>query len=168
MAAASIGAILSACAVVMPCSSDACHAAEGNTTLENAKMFAIHSSSSDRKVRFLDRRGDEFVVELAGRGVAAAQWVSAFTDSKGLAQWMEELAANELPWKGTKSWATLESEFKISATCTSGGAVTFMVTLSGFPGSSEEWRVSAGIESELGHLPALAQAARHFFEDIQD
>jgi len=130
-------------------------------------MFAIHSNSSDREVRFLDRRGDEFVVELAGRGVAATQWVSAFTDSNGLARWMEELAVNELPWKGKKSWATLEGEFEISATITSGGAVTFVVTLSGLRGSNEEWRVSAGIGSELGQLPAIAYDARQFFEDTK-
>jgi hypothetical protein len=128
-------------------------------------MFTIHSNSSDRKVRFLDRRGDEFVVEIEGRGVTATQWVSAFTDSKRLAQWMEELAANELPWRGARSWATLEGEFQISATCTSGGAVTFSVTLSGLPGSSEEWRVSAGVTCELGQLASLAQTARQFFED---
>jgi len=127
-------------------------------------MFAIHSNSSDREVRFLDRRGDEFIVELAGRGIAATQWVSAFTDSKGLARWMAELAANELPWKGAKSWATLEGEFQISATCGSSGVVSFLVTLSGLPGSSEEWRVSAGVASELGQLPLLAQAAGHFFD----
>jgi len=128
-------------------------------------MFAIHSNSSDREVRFLGRRGDEFIVELAGRGIAATQWVSAFTDSDGLARWMEELAANELPWNGERSWATLEGEFEISATSTSGGAITFVVTISGLPGSNEEWRVSAGIGSDLGQLPTLAQAARHFFED---
>jgi len=128
-------------------------------------MFAIHSNSSDREVRFLCRRGDEFIVELSGRGIAATQWVSAFTDSDGLARWMEELAANELPWNGERSWATLEGEFEISATSTSGGAITFVVTISGLPGSNEEWRVSAGIGSELGQLPALAQDARHSFED---
>lgn len=130
-------------------------------------MFAIHSNSSDREVRFLDRHGDEFIVEIEGRGVAATQWVSAFADSKGLARWMEELAANELPWKGVKSWATLEGEFQISATCTSGGSVTFTVTLSGLPGSAEEWRVSAGISSEIGQLVNLAGAARQFFDDAQ-
>lgn len=128
-------------------------------------MFAIRSSSSDREVRFLDRRGDEFIVELAGRGVQATQWVSSFADPKGLAQWMAKLAANELPWKGTRSWATLEGEFQISATCSPSGSVTFVVTILGLPGSNEEWRVSAGIESELGQLPAIAQAASHFFDD---
>lgn len=131
-------------------------------------MFAIHSNLSDREVRFFERRGDEFVVEVVGRGVAATQWVSAFTDSKGLARWMEELAANEFPWQGVKSWATLEGEFEISARCTVSGGVTFLVMLSGLPGANEEWRVSAGIESELGQLPSLAQAARHFFEDAKD
>ncbi|WNL48077.1 DUF6228 family protein [Dyella sp. BiH032] len=127
-------------------------------------MFSIHSNSSDREVRFLDRRDDEFIVELVGRGVLATQSVSAFTDPKGLARWMGELAAYELPWNGTKSWATIEGEFQISATCGAGGAVTFLVTLSGLPGSNEEWRVSAGVASELGQLPLLAQAAGHFFD----
>ncbi|KLD65601.1 DUF6228 family protein [Dyella japonica] len=130
-------------------------------------MFSIRSSSSDREVRFLDRRGDEFVVEIEGRGVTATQWVCAFTDPDGLARWMESLATNELPWKGVRSWATLEGEFQISASCSSGGAVTFLVTLSGLPGSSEAWRVSAGVTSELGQLPGLAQAARHFFEHAE-
>jgi hypothetical protein len=130
-------------------------------------MFVIRSNASDRQVRFLDRSGDEFIVEIEGRGVTATQWVSAFTDSQGLASWMDSLAANDLPWKGTTSWATLEGEFQIDATCTPSGAVTFTVTLSGLPGSDEEWRVSAGIASEVGQLPALAQAAHQFFEDAQ-
>ncbi|QNK02262.1 DUF6228 family protein [Dyella telluris] len=127
-------------------------------------MFVIHSNSSEREVRFLDRRGDEFMVEIQGRGVTATQWVSAFADPKGLARWMEELGANGLPWKGVSSWATLEGEFEISATCTASGAVTFRVTLSGLPGSDEEWRVSAGVGCELGQLAALAAAAHQFFE----
>jgi hypothetical protein len=81
---------------------------------------------------------------------------------------MEELASHQAPWKGATSWATLEGEFEISATCAAGGAVTFKVTLRGLPGSDEEWRVSAGISSELGQLPLLAQAARDFFEDGRD
>lgn len=130
-------------------------------------MFAIQSNSSDRQVQFLERRDDEFIVEIQGRGVSATQWVSAFSDSKGLARWMEDLAASRLPWKGAKSWATLEGEFEISATCTAGGAVTFTVTLSGLPGSGEEWRVTAGISSELGQLAGLAGAAQQFFEDSE-
>ena len=131
-------------------------------------MFVIKSNASDRKVRFLDRHGDEFIVEIDGRGVTATQWVSAFTDSKGLSRWMDALADNKLPWKGESSWATLEGEFRIAATCTPGGMVTFSVTLSGLPGASEEWRVSAGVTCDLGQLPDLAQAAQHFFEDAED
>lgn len=128
-------------------------------------MFVIHSVSSDRNVRFFDRRGDEFIVELEGRGVAATQWVSAFTDADGLACWMEDLASSGTAWKGTKSWSTLEGEFQITATCSALGAVNFNVTLSGLPGHSEQWRVSAGVDSELGLLPSLAEQARQFFED---
>ena len=130
-------------------------------------MFVIHSNSSDREVRFLDRRCDEFIVEIQGRGVRATQWVSAFTDSKGLARWMEELATNRLPWKGANSWSTLGGEFEISATCTAGGVVTFKVTLSGLPGSDEGWHVTAGISSELGQLAVLAGATHQFFADSE-
>ncbi|WP_430387769.1 DUF6228 family protein [Dyella sp. 20L07] len=130
-------------------------------------MLTIRSNSSDRELRFLDRIGDEFVVEIEGRGVTATQWVSAFTDGQGLAIWLEDLASYELPWKGTKSWVTIEGEFQISARCTAGGAVTFTAALSGLPGSDEQWSVSAGISSELGQLPALAQAARLFFENAR-
>lgn len=134
--------------------------------IESTEMFAIRSASSDSEVRFLDRLGDEFVVELQGHGVTATQWVSAFTDPQGLPGWFKDLASCALPWKGVKSWATLEGEFDISATCSPGGSVTFTVSLKGLPGSAEEWCVTAGTSSELGRLTVIAGEAQKFFESV--
>jgi hypothetical protein len=106
------------------------------------------------------------MVELEAYEVAARAMVSDFMDGAGLARWLEDLAVDQLPWKGEKQWTTYEKDFTISAACGSNGSVQFVVTLSGLPGSDEEWHVSAGLRSELGQLPGLAKAARRFFTDM--
>lgn len=128
-------------------------------------MFAIHSSSSDRELRFLARNGDNFRVELVGRELNAAREVSAYTDGKGLLALFEKLAAHVRPWRGTESWSSLEGEFTLVATCSTSGHVHFHVELWGRPGAPDEWRASAGITSELGLLQSIAAAARSFFDD---
>jgi hypothetical protein len=117
-------------------------------------------------LRFRDRKGEHFMVELDAYEVTARTRVSDFMDGDGLARWLEDLAMHPLPWKGAKRWATYEKDFTISATCGSNGSVAFVVTLSGLPGSDEEWHVSAGLRNELGQLPNLAKAARRFFTDV--
>jgi len=130
-------------------------------------MFAIHSSVSDRELRFLARNGDEFQVELLGRELNVVLEVSAYTDSKGLLALFEKLAAHMRPWQGAESWSSLEGEFSLVATCSTSGHVHFRAELWGQPGAPEEWRVSAGITSELGQLQSIAAAARTFFSDVR-
>ena len=130
-------------------------------------MFAIHSSSSDRELRFFDRNGDKFQIELLGRELNVAREVSAYTDSKGLLALFENLAAHVTPWQGAESWSSLEGEFSLIATCSTSGHVHLQVELWGRPGSPEEWRASAGITSELGQLQSIAAAARSFFDDAR-
>lgn len=64
---------------------------------------------------------------------------------------------------GQESWATLEREFQISASCSASGSVFFQVKFYGASGAAEEWQASAGIGFELGLLPGLAARARAFF-----
>ena len=130
-------------------------------------MFAIHSSSSDRELRFLARNGDEFQIGLLGRELNVTLEVSAYTDGKGLLTLFERLAAHMSPWRGTESWSSLEGEFNLVATCSTNGHVHFQVELLGRPGAPEEWRASAGITSELGQLQSIAAAARMFFSDAR-
>jgi hypothetical protein len=136
----------------------------GSISLESCEVFAIHSSSSSRVLRFLDRKGDSFIVEIESFNVTARQSVSAFAVYEDLPGWMEDLATHKIPWVDSKDWATLEGDFIISATCGSSGLVVFNVSLRGCPGGAEEWRVSVGLSSELGQLQNLARAARQFFE----
>lgn len=126
-------------------------------------MFAIKSSSSDRELRFLARKGDEFRVELSGHGLTVELLVSAYTDSTGLLRLFETIAKCSEPWPGTESWGSLEGEFNLSATCFTSGQVLFSIEAWGSPGAPEEWRATAGITSELGQLPSIASAARRFF-----
>jgi hypothetical protein len=130
--------------------------------------FEISSNVSARKIVFSDRWGDGFFVELLGHGLNASMKVSAYTDAFGLLRWLERLAECHTPWEGEDDWQTLEGEFRMSARCSVLGNVLFQVHLWGLPGAPEEWRVSAGVESDLGSLPRLAEAARRFFSGPND
>lgn len=126
-------------------------------------MFIIKSASSSSRIRFRDHDRDYFTVELETFPVTARARISSFTVGNGLAHWFAELAACRKPWEGSREWASMESDFIISATCSLSGTVGFTIELSGLPGSYEEWRVSAGLTSELGILPGIAEAAQGFF-----
>ena len=126
-------------------------------------MFSIHSTSSDRQLCFLRRSGDDFVVELLSDSLKARLSVSAYTDRFGLLELFEKLGAATLPWPDEQRWASLESEFELSASCSVSGHVLFRVSLRDLFGSPEEWQVVVGITSELGQLPAIAAQARIFF-----
>jgi hypothetical protein len=127
--------------------------------------FDISSNVSARKIVFSERRGDSFLVELLGHGLNASMVVCAYTDARGLLRWLERLAACDAPWTGEDDWSTLEGEFQISARCLTVGQVLIQVQLLALPGSAEEWRASAGIESDLGSMSRYASAARQFFTD---
>lgn len=126
-------------------------------------MFSIHSTSSRRELVFSAHKDDYFHVELKGFEVSASANVWAYTDANGLNEFFQELSRFERPWQGRRSWATIENDFSLSATCTSLGNVTFHVTLLGLQGAPEEWRVEAGLVTELGQLEQIAEHAELFF-----
>ena len=126
-------------------------------------MFAIKSSSSDLELIFSAPRPDYFTVELQSREFRAIREVWAYTDAQGLAVLFSKLAAQERPWVGAESWASLEGEFSLSAACSARGEVALAVSVSGLPGALEEWGLSATLITELGQLPSIAAAANRFF-----
>jgi hypothetical protein len=126
-------------------------------------MFTIHSTSSDRELTFLDLRGEQFTFELRGHGLQVTREVSTYTDPSGLLEFFTKLGSFERPWEGSPAWASLEDEFRISASCSKLGAVIFSLKISGLPGIPEEWQASFSLTSELGQLPKIANAARSFF-----
>jgi hypothetical protein len=104
-----------------------------------------------------------FHVELKGFEVAAGANISAYTDATGLNRFFQELGRFDKPWQGKKTWASIESDFSISANCTSLGSVTFCVELRGLQGAPEEWRVDVGLVSEFGQLEQIAKNSESFF-----
>ncbi len=126
-------------------------------------MFSIHSTSSRRELIFSAHKDDYFHVELKGFDVSASADVYAYTDAQGLNNLFQELGHLEKPWQGQRSWASIEQDFSISATCTSLGNVTFNITLLGLQGAPEAWRVEVGLVTELGQLEQIAKDAEIFF-----
>ena len=126
-------------------------------------MFSIHSTSSSRELVFSAHKDDYFHVELKGLEVSASADVWACTDANGLNEFFQELGRFERPWQGERSWATLENDFSLFATCTSLGNVTFRLILLGSQGAPEEWRVEASLVTDLGQLEQIAKHAELFF-----
>lgn len=126
-------------------------------------MLSIHSTSSDRELLFTENTGECFRVELKGFSLSAATEIWAL-DAIGLSQFFEELGKLERPWQGQRTWASVEGDFSLSATCSSLGAVTFRVELHQLPGAPEEWQFGAGIATEFGQLERLGKAAKEFFK----
>jgi hypothetical protein len=123
-------------------------------------LLTIHSSNSSRTLRMEAPVDSYLTVALEGHAISGAVEVWVETgDVAGLAIFFGELGGLEAPWKGARNWVSLEGDLKLSATCTSLGAVTFHVSMSGLPGAAEEWQLQAGIETEFGQLARLATEA---------
>jgi hypothetical protein len=127
-------------------------------------LFKIHSVSSNRELVVHSHRDEYFHVELKGAEVTASTDVWIPTDRNGLNAFFQELAGYKIPWNGERGWGSLEGEFEISATCTTLGQVIFQVRLAGMVGGSEEWKVQAGLDTELGQLESIAREAGRFFQ----
>jgi hypothetical protein len=126
-------------------------------------MFSILSTSSDRELCFVERSGDDLLVEIRGQSPVASITVSTYTDNLGLYWFFERLGELSSPWSGEMAWASLEGEFELKASCSATGSVMFHVRVYGSAGSPEEWRLMAGITSEFGQLSTIAKQARSFF-----
>ncbi|MCW2241617.1 DUF6228 family protein [Azospirillum canadense] len=128
-------------------------------------MFSIRSSESGREISFSNWSGERFHVELKGDLVSASTevWMYADADADGLSGFFEELGGCDKPWQGQRSWASIERDFCIAASCTSLGNVTFEVGLRGQQSAPEEWRVSVGLVVEFGQLAQIARRAKTFF-----
>lgn len=123
-------------------------------------LLTIRSSNSNRSL-CIEAVTDSYLTAVLESHVLSGSvevWVET-GDVAGLARFFGELGELEAPWSGTRSWASLESDLELSATCTSLGAVTFQIGMRGLPGSPEEWQLEAGLETEFGQLSRLAAEA---------
>ena len=114
------------------------------------------------QLRFFNPQGDYFSVEIISPIIRVVKEVWAYTDAYTLADLLEELASQDKPWENAESWESLEKEFKLLATCTTLGQVTFEIELTQVE-SIEEWRVRTLLRADFGTLPMIAKSARNFF-----
>lgn len=126
------------------------------------KEFRIKSSDSDLELILSDIKDDYFKARIVSNHINSVREVYAYTDAYGFADMMESLASHEKGWPDKQRWETLEGEFKVYATCSKLGKVTFEIELSHY-GCSEEWILNTQLNTELGQLPRLAKSARAFF-----
>jgi hypothetical protein len=124
--------------------------------------FRIKSSDSDLELILSDIQGDFFKARIVSKYLNTIREVWAYTDAYGFADLMENLSSYEKPWTDLKRWESIEGEFKILASCSKLGTVTFEIELS-HHGCAEEWAVKTQLNSELGQLPRIAKSARAFF-----
>lgn len=123
-------------------------------------MLSIRSTTSNRALEIRKESDGYLSVHLHGHPVTALTVVWVETgDVHSLVEFFSELGHSEGPWNGAKQWCSLEDDFRLNATCSSLGSVTFQVAFSGLQGAPEEWRVVAGLETELGQLEGLAASA---------
>jgi hypothetical protein len=123
-------------------------------------LLTIRSTSSNRALQIGEGGGNSIPVKLTGFPITAVTEVWAETgDVSALADFFVNLGKVRSPWQGTRTWESLEGDFRLSVTCSSLGAVTFQVQLRGLQGAPEEWHVESGIESEFGQLEQLAKDA---------
>lgn len=127
--------------------------------------FSIDSSVSANSLRFTHPEHDYFIVHSSGVACASVR-VCTYTDEKGLLNFINELAAFNKPWKSARKWESIESQFSLSAICSSVGEVCFSFQLKGMLGHPEEWQLRSSILVDFGQLPHLATQADRFFNHV--
>jgi Family of unknown function (DUF6228) len=111
--------------------------------------------------------GEGFTASIASTRINATLGVWTYGDSQSFADFIEDLSSQAKPWQGTETWESIEGEFKLSATCSNLGEVTFRIVLSDND-CPEPWQVTTGIKQGLGELTDLARSARKFFSPSPD
>jgi len=124
--------------------------------------FVIASVKSPLTLTISEVKGESFLVSLSSPFLSATRGVYSYPDSKGISDLFQQIARSERPWEGQVSWESIEGEFRLSASCSSLGSVTFDIRLRQFNGE-EDWDVETDLLSELGQLPNIATNARRLF-----
>jgi hypothetical protein len=126
-------------------------------------MFQIKSIETDALLEFFDLSGDYFKVSLRSTSHSAVREVYAYTDPEGIARLFQEAAREWRGWSGTKSWESLEGEFRIELKTDKSGHITINVEINHDCGNPEPWRLKSCIMTEAGQLETIAKRATQFF-----
>ena len=138
------------------------HYAYPVTERHEDSTIEIRSSSGGRSLRFHSRSGDYFVASIEGDGPQASVIVWGYTDCSLLVDLFTSIARDWQGWQGERTWASIEGEFRITATTTRLGRVTLMVQLAHTDGE-DDWRLTIPVFTEAGQLEGIARRAAAFF-----
>lgn len=124
----------------------------------------IKSSSGGRSLKFSERNGDYFRVDLEGDEITATKGIWGYTDSVYLVQLFECIAANWKGWDGEKKWSSIESDLMLTATSDNLGHITLEVAI--FKNHPDnDWNISAPVHLDAGSLDKIAKDVATFFGD---
>lgn len=129
--------------------------------------LVIASVKSPLTLTISEIKGESFYVSLDSPFLSASRGVYSFPDPKGISNLLQQIASNEKPWEGEVSWESLEGEFRLGASCSSLGSVTFKIRIRQFNGE-EAWDVDTELVSEFGQLSKIATNAERLFRTIPD
>ena len=124
--------------------------------------LTVSSTQSDRKLVFSNFNGENFDLDLTGTVQCSVSVYGYAPHSENISEWFKQLTAERKPWQGDMRWSSLETEFEISANCTSLGQVCFEVNLWLNVGAEEESQIKTFIVSELGQLEKIGREANIF------
>ena len=125
------------------------------------ETLVIKSTQSSLKLVVSDLRDEYFTATISSPYLTASADVCTFTDSHGLPNLLERLAGHDTAWQGEETWEGIEGNLKLTASCSSLGAVKFTIQLRDFPG--EVWQANTELNTEMSELAGIAADARKLF-----
>lgn len=132
----------------------------------STSLLTIRSSISPTVLHVNAPVGSYLTVALEGHQYRGKVEVWLETgDVAGLVRFFSDLGELGAPWNGRLAWTSLEGNLGLSATCSSLGVVVFRVAMAARQGSTEEWSLQAGVETEFGQLARIAADAKELARD---
>ena len=122
----------------------------------------MKSTQGRRSLKFSNREGDYFTVELAGDGISATKRIWGYTDTGFLVDLFESIARDWKGWDGERHWSAIESDLEIDATSDRLGHIKLQIKIrSNDP--ENDWRAIAPIFLDSGTLDNIAGDIKRFF-----
>ena len=87
-----------------------------------------------------------------------------YTDGIELANFFKSMANDWKGWQGSKSWASIESDFELEATNDGTSSVELSFSLRKNVGADDDWEFKGKIKLELGTLDNIANEVAKLYQ----
>lgn len=127
------------------------------------EIFTIASRDRGASLILSPLDGDYFSAQLIHPGLDAQARVGSYM-CEGLGDFFAGMADDWKGWSGSRTWASLEGELRLSAESDRTGHVYLGAHL--HDGAPARWTVELGLIVEAGQLERLASMARAFEKSV--